>query len=81
MNIRRQPSEGTRRFAFNVRSVRAKRGLSQEQLAEAAGIHVTYISSLENGHRNPTLNVILALSRALETRPGILIESPIHPEK
>jgi transcriptional regulator with XRE-family HTH domain len=38
-----------------------------ENLAERADIHSTYISSIENGHRNPTLNVLGDLARALNT--------------
>jgi transcriptional regulator with XRE-family HTH domain len=38
---------------------------SLEELAERAGMHVTYLSSIERGHRNPTLNVIGSLASAL----------------
>ena len=34
-------------------------------LAERAGMHVTYLSSIERGHRNPTLNVLASLARGL----------------
>jgi len=49
-----------------VRALRVAARLSQEQLAERSGIHTTYLSSLERGHRNPTLNVLAALAGALD---------------
>jgi transcriptional regulator with XRE-family HTH domain len=41
------------------------RSLSQEELAERAGLHRTYVSSLERGQRNVGLDNIHALARAL----------------
>jgi transcriptional regulator with XRE-family HTH domain len=48
-----------------VRSMRLRKAWSLEELAERAGMHVTYLSSIERGHRNPTLNVIASLAGAL----------------
>lgn len=49
-----------------VRLIRQQRkGWSLEKLAERAGMHVTYLSSIERGHRNPTLNILAALAAAL----------------
>ena len=48
-----------------VRSIRQRKAWSLEELAERAGMHVTYLSSIERGHRNPTLNVIASLAGAL----------------
>jgi transcriptional regulator with XRE-family HTH domain len=48
-----------------VRSMRQRKAWSLEELAERAGMHVTYLSSIERGHRNPTLNVIASLAGAL----------------
>lgn len=46
--------------------------MPQEELAHAAGIHVTYLSGIENGKRNPGLLVIGRLARALKvTIPGL----------
>jgi transcriptional regulator with XRE-family HTH domain len=49
-----------------LRSLREKRGLSQEQLAERAELHWTYVSGIERGKRNPGLNILGRLSRALD---------------
>jgi transcriptional regulator with XRE-family HTH domain len=53
------------RLGKRVRSIRQRKVWSLEELAERAGMHVTYLSSIERGHRNPTLNVIASLARAL----------------
>ena len=45
-----------------LRSIRQRKGWSLEILSERAGMHVTYLSSVERGYRNPTLNVIGALA-------------------
>lgn len=63
---RRRPSGLSRRLGARVRALRVAARLSQEQLAERSGIHTTYLSSLERGHRNPTLNVLAALAGALD---------------
>jgi transcriptional regulator with XRE-family HTH domain len=53
-------------FGRRVRALRARRGLSQEKLAERAQLHWTYISGIERGKRNPGLNILGRLSGALE---------------
>ncbi len=50
-------------------------GLSQEQLADRAALHRTYISSVERGQRNVTLENIFALAKALDVQPGVLLSS------
>ncbi len=53
------------RFGQIVRRRRQETGLSQEELADHAGLHRTYVSLLERGHRNPSLAVIKVLATAL----------------
>ena len=65
-------SPGRAAFGARVRSLRLTRGLSQEQLAERAGLHRTYLSSLERGHRNVGLDNILDLAEALGIPPADL---------
>ena len=53
--------------------LRADSGLSQEELAERAGIHRTYVSQLERGIKSPTLAVLMKVAKALGTRPSRLL--------
>ncbi|HET8929220.1 MAG TPA: helix-turn-helix transcriptional regulator [Acidimicrobiales bacterium] len=65
---------GRRAFGLRVRAIRLEAGLSQEQLAEHAGLHRTYVSSLERGQRNVGLDNILKLALALGVPPASLFE-------
>lgn len=47
--------------------------LSQEELADAAGVHRTYVSQIERGLKMPTLAVILKISKALGIRASDLV--------
>lgn len=49
----------------NVRRLREKQGLTQEQLAEKSGFTQQYLSDLEKGKRNPTIVSIYELALAL----------------
>ncbi len=53
------------RFGARLRIVRAKRKISQERLAELAGLHRTFVSLIERGQRNITLETIEKLADAL----------------
>jgi transcriptional regulator with XRE-family HTH domain len=53
------------RFGVRLRKVRTAKGISQERLAELAGLHRTYVSSVERGSRNISLVNIDKLATAL----------------
>ena len=60
-------------FGRNVRRLRTAAGLSQEALADRAGLHRTYVSSVERGNRNVSLENIVALAAALACDPRDLL--------
>lgn len=66
-------------FGQRVRTRRMELGLSQEVLAQRAGLHRTYVGSLERGERNVALLNIVRLGKALGVDPGSLIQG-IEPE-
>ena len=53
-----------RQFGMIVRRIRSERGLTQESLASRANLHPTYVSGLERGVRNPSLDVLSRLAKA-----------------
>jgi transcriptional regulator with XRE-family HTH domain len=59
-----------------VRVSRTQRDISQEHLAELAGLHRTYVGSVERGDRNVSLLNIVRLARALGTSPSELLRRP-----
>jgi transcriptional regulator with XRE-family HTH domain len=66
-------SQFTASFARVVRKHRARLRLSQEALAEAAGIHHTYVGLLERSERKPTIDVAERVARALGKKLSALI--------
>ena len=57
----------------NVREFRQDRIWSQEELADRAGVHRTYISQVERGVTNPTATVIAKIADALGVEPAELM--------
>ena len=52
-------------FGQHIRYLRRLRSLTQEEVAHRAGVHVTYLSGIERGVRNPSLKNIRAIAEAL----------------
>jgi transcriptional regulator with XRE-family HTH domain len=57
----------------NVRSLRKRLGVSQEELAFRAKLHRTYVSGVERGVRNPTVLIVGRLATALQVQPAALL--------
>ena len=60
-------------FGTTVRQLRIDKNLSQEQLADLANLHRTYIGMIERGEKNITLVNIEKISRALDTKISTLL--------
>jgi transcriptional regulator with XRE-family HTH domain len=61
-------------LAATIRLLREKKEWSQEDLAHKSGIHVTYLSGLECGRRNPTVKVLEQLAKALDVPISMLFK-------
>jgi CheY-like chemotaxis protein len=72
-------AEVKKRFGVQVRRRRTDLGLSQEQLAEKANLHRTYVSDVEAGKRNPSLESIQRLVQALGVSIGEVFMSLEEP--
>lgn len=64
-----------REFGATVRSYRQRAELSQEQFADLAGLHRTYVGSVERGERNVSLANIYAISDALSIEISELFDA------
>jgi transcriptional regulator with XRE-family HTH domain len=53
------------RVGLNLQRLRREKGLSQEELADLASIHQTYLSGVERGKRNRTITVLQRIAGAL----------------
>jgi transcriptional regulator with XRE-family HTH domain len=61
-------------FADNLRRARELNGMSQEALADAAGIDRTYVSALERGLYSVSLDTLEKLASALNVTPSGLLD-------
>ena len=62
------------RLSSNLRRLRQSKDWSQEELAHQSGLHRTYISDLERGARNPTIEVIDKIATAFDVSCGALLD-------
>jgi transcriptional regulator with XRE-family HTH domain len=61
-------------LARNLRTLRERRHLSQEALADLAGLHRTYVGSVERGERNVSIDNVQRLAEALDVTPANLLQ-------
>lgn len=61
------------RFGARVRAERERLGISQEELADRAGVHRTYLGGVERGERNLGVLNLLRIARALHVDPSSLL--------
>lgn len=61
----------------NVRTLRLRQRMTQEELAGRIGVDQYYVSGLEAGHRNLTLNTLDKVAQALAVKaPELLMDRP-----
>lgn len=68
-------------FASNVKRFRLEKGLTQEVLAEGAGLHPNYISSVERAQRNISIANIERIAYALGVTMAELVTEPEKPRR
>ncbi|HEU0035302.1 MAG TPA: XRE family transcriptional regulator [Kofleriaceae bacterium] len=68
-------------LAENIKQLRETRGLSQQQIAKAAGIPRATWTHLESGAANPTLAVLMKVATALQVRLDELLAPPRQPAR
>lgn len=73
-------SDATAELGARIRKKRHRLGLSQEQLATAAGLHWTFVGQVERGRRNLSLHNLLKLARGLNTDPAQLVRGLRPPD-
>jgi len=62
------------RLGARIRALRESAGISQEELANRADLHRTYIGGIERGERNVGVLNLLQIAKALKVRPAELFE-------
>jgi transcriptional regulator with XRE-family HTH domain len=68
-------------FAATLKSLRASAGLTQEQLAERAGLHLGAVFKLEQGRREPAWATVQALAAALGVSCEVFMDRKDRPKK
>lgn len=63
-------------LGLRIKELRAERAITQEELAEMAGVFRTYMSRIESGLANPTFTTLYTLAQVLDVQPGDLFLAP-----
>lgn len=63
-----------RKFGYRLKTLRKAKGWSQEELGKRAGLHRTYIGSIERSERNVSLINIEIIAKALKVKISDLVE-------
>ncbi len=71
--MRVDPERIKKEFGKHLKSLRENEGWTQEELADRAGMHFTYIGQIERGVRNPSLVNLYKLAKALGIKGGLLL--------
>jgi transcriptional regulator with XRE-family HTH domain len=58
----------------NLRETCERLGLTQEEVAHRSGVHATEVSRIEAGERDPQVSTLERLAKAVEVKPGLLLD-------
>jgi transcriptional regulator with XRE-family HTH domain len=58
----------------SLRAARERLGLTQEEVAHRSGVHATEVSRIEAGKRDPRVSTVERLAKAVEAKPGRLLD-------
>jgi transcriptional regulator with XRE-family HTH domain len=58
----------------NIAKIRKKKSLSQEDLAGLCDMDRSYLSEIENGHKNMSVNILIKIAKALNIKVGSLVD-------
>ena len=75
MDSRKRPLKNLnqlKRLGEKIRKLRKQKGISQETLADKAGIERSYMGAIERGERNPSYDKLVSIARALNVSPAEL---------
>jgi len=64
-----------KRIGLNITIMRERRGLTQEKLAELAGLHRAYIGQIERGEKNIGLRNLQKIAKALKVSVRVLVDT------
>ena len=62
----------------SIRQLRIKKGLSQEKLAELSDLNTSYIGQIERGEKNPSVDIVYSIAKALDTELSDLFSNISH---
>lgn len=65
-------------LAHNIKKLRSELNMSQEHLADLCELHRTYISDIERGNRNVSIDNIEKIANALHIAPFELLKEDLH---
>jgi len=65
----------TKRIGLNITIIREQQGLTQEKLAELAGLHRAYIGQIERGEKNIGLRNLEKIAKALDVDIRVLLDT------
>lgn len=63
----------SKKIGQNIRRIRERKGITQEQLALNAGLNRAYIGYIERAERNPSTDTLVKIARALKVSPKDLL--------